>query len=154
MYPYCLFHICLMTLYTKQTKIVHYSDVIMSTMASQITRLTIVYSGADQRKHQSSASQAFVRGTHRWRVNYHHKGPVTRKMFPVDDVIMYSDYHRHNSTFVYLTVAMLTASRMSWRVRLAMVVGLKLQSSRILFDQHTGPSLQIYKIRWDKLIHK
>ena len=48
----------------------HYSDVIMRTMASQITSLTIiystVYSGADQRKHQSSASLAFVRGIHRW----------------------------------------------------------------------------------------
>ena len=43
----------------------HYSDVIMSAVASQITSLTIVYSivhsGADQRKHQSSASLAFVR---------------------------------------------------------------------------------------------
>ena len=47
----------------------HYIDVIMTTMASQITSLTvvysIVYSGADQRKHQSSASLAFVRGTYR-----------------------------------------------------------------------------------------
>ena len=61
----------------------HYSDVIMDTMASQITSLTIVYSsvdsGADQRKHQSSASLAFVRGIHRWPVNSPHKGPVTRK---------------------------------------------------------------------------
>ena len=47
-----------------------------------------VYSGADQRKHQSSASLAFVRGFHRWPVNSPHKGPVTRKMFPFDDVIM------------------------------------------------------------------
>ena len=42
----------------------HYNDVIMGTMASQITSLTIVcwtvYSGADQRIHQSSASLAFV----------------------------------------------------------------------------------------------
>ena len=49
--------------------LLHYSDVIMTTMASQITSLTvvysIVYSGADQRKHQSSASLAFVRGIHR-----------------------------------------------------------------------------------------
>ena len=70
----------------------HYSDVIMSTMASQITSLTIVYSnvysGAHQRKHQSSASSAFVRGIHRWPVNSPNKGPVTRKMFPFDDVIM------------------------------------------------------------------
>ena len=71
---------------------VHYSDVIMDAMASQITSLTIVYStvylGTDQRKHQSSASLAFVRGIHRWPVNSPHKGPVTRKMFPFDDVIM------------------------------------------------------------------
>ena len=47
-----------------------------------------IYSGADQRKHQSSASLAFVRGIHRWPVNSPHKWPVTRKMFPFDDVIM------------------------------------------------------------------
>ena len=58
----------------------HYSGVIMGTMASQITSLTIVYStvysGADQRKHQSSSSLAFVRGIHWWPV----KVPVTRKI--------------------------------------------------------------------------
>ena len=70
----------------------HYSDVIMSAMASQITSLTIVCwnscSGADQIKYQCSASLAFVRGIHRWLVNTPHKGPVTRKQFPFDDVIM------------------------------------------------------------------
>ena len=71
---------------------VHYDDVRMGAIASQITSLTIVYwtvySDADQRKHQSSASLAFVRGIHRGPVNSPHKGPVTRKMFPFDDVIM------------------------------------------------------------------
>ena len=71
---------------------IHYNDVIMGAIASQITSLTIVYSivysDADQRKHQSSASLAFVRGIHRGPVNYPHKWPVTRKMFPFDDVIM------------------------------------------------------------------
>ena len=70
----------------------HYSDVIMGAIASQITSLTIVYSAvysdADQRKHQSSASLAFVGGIHRRPVNSPHKWPVTRKMFPFDDVIM------------------------------------------------------------------
>ena len=70
----------------------HYSDVIMEAMASQITRLTIVYStvysGADQRKNQSSASLAFVQGIHRWSVNSPHKRSLQRKMFPYDDVIM------------------------------------------------------------------
>ena len=57
----------------------------MSMMASRITCLTIVYStgysGADQRKHQSSVSLAFVRVIHRWPVNSPHKGPVRRKCF-------------------------------------------------------------------------
>ena len=71
-----------------------YSDVIMSAMASQIIGVSIVCSivcsGIDQRKHQSSASLAFVRGIHRWPVASPHKGPVTRKMFPFDDIIMHS----------------------------------------------------------------
>ena len=69
----------------------HYGDVIMGTMVSQMTSLAIVYStvysGADQRKHQSSVSLAFVWGIHRGPVNSPHKGQVTRKMFPFDDVI-------------------------------------------------------------------
>ena len=73
----------------------------MTTITSQITSLaivySIVYSDADQRKHQSSASLAFVWGIHRDRefvgnspgpVNSPHKGPATRKMFPFNDVIM------------------------------------------------------------------
>ena len=71
----------------------HYGDVIMGAIASQITSLTIVYStvylDADQRKHQSSASRAFVRGIHRGPVNSPHNWPVTRKMFPFDDFIMF-----------------------------------------------------------------
>ena len=72
----------------------HYSDVIMSSMASQITInsvsivCSIVYSGADQRKHKISVSLAFVRGIHRWPMDSPLKGPLTRKMFPFDDVIM------------------------------------------------------------------
>ena len=46
------------------------------------------FSGSDQRKHQSSASLAFVRGIHRWRVNFPHKGPVMRRMFSLDDVMI------------------------------------------------------------------
>ena len=75
----------------------HYYDVITGAMASQITSLMIVYStvysSADQRKHQSSASLAFVRGIHRRPVNSLHKGPVTRKIFPFDDVIMKHHYY-------------------------------------------------------------
>ena len=82
---------------THDTHVYHYNDVIMGAMASQITYLTIVYStvysGADQRKHQSSASLAFVLGIHRWLVNSRHKGPVTRKLFPIDNVIMYIKWY-------------------------------------------------------------
>ena len=71
----------------------HYNDVKMSPMVSQITSLTSVYStlysGTDQRKHQSSASLTLVWGIHRWPVNSPHKRPVTRKMFPFDDVIIF-----------------------------------------------------------------
>ena len=73
---------------------IHYNDVKMSEMASQITSLTIVYPsvylGADQRKHQSSPWLAFVRGIHKWPVNSLHKGPVPWKMLPFDDIIMIS----------------------------------------------------------------
>ena len=92
---------------------IHYNDVMMDAMASQITSLTIVYStvytGADQRKHQSSALLAFVWGIQRWPVNSPHKQPVTRKMFPFDDVIMWlldirlgplTDVFRRNVVFV------------------------------------------------------
>ena len=65
----------------------HDNDVIMVAMASQITSLIIVYSTvyscADQRKHQSSVSLAFVWGFHREPVNSPHKWPVTRKFFSI-----------------------------------------------------------------------
>ena len=67
----------------------------MSTMASQTTAVSIVCPtvcfGADKRKYQSSASLASVSGIHRSPVDSLPKGPVTRKIFPIDDVIMCSD---------------------------------------------------------------
>ena len=84
----------------------HYSDVIMGTMVSQITSLTIVYltidSGADQGKHQSSVSLAFVWEIHWWPVNSPHKWPVTRKMFSFDDVIMDDKGLNHWETMLYM----------------------------------------------------
>ena len=86
----------------------HYNDVIMGAMASPITSLTIVfstvYSGAEQRKHQSSASLDFVRGIHRGPVNSPHKGTVTRKMLPFYDVIMSLGIIRHLHISVWLKV--------------------------------------------------
>ena len=60
-------------LWTDEIHSIHYNDDIMSSMASQITSLTIVYStvysDTDQRKRQSSASLAFVWGIHWWPVS-------------------------------------------------------------------------------------
>ena len=84
----------------------HYDDVIMTMPASQITSLTvvysIVYSCVNQRKHQSSASLGFVWEIHRGPVNSPHKWPVTRKMFPFDDVIMYMFYYALDSMEIHL----------------------------------------------------
>ena len=70
---------------------IHDSNVIMSAMTSQITGVSSVCSAvcscANQRKRKSSASLAFVRGIHQWPVDSPHKGPVTRKMFPFDDIM-------------------------------------------------------------------
>ena len=84
-----ILHACQVWSYTRDTLAAHYSDV---KMGAKITSLMIVYpticSCADQMKHHSSASLAFVRGFHRDRWIPSHKWPVTRKMFPLDDVIM------------------------------------------------------------------
>ena len=99
----------------------HYGDDIMGTIAYHITSLTIVYStfysGADQRKHQSSASLAFVRGIHRGPVNSPHKWPVTRKMFPFDDVIMtimQSNGTRFSIELWWLDEFDITVQRIKW----------------------------------------
>ena len=89
----------------------------MGTIAFQITNPTIVYStvysDADQRKHQSSASLAFVWGIHRRPVNSPHKWPVTRKMFPFDDVIMYAYYHNWTSWVQVIACRMFGAKPLS-----------------------------------------
>ena len=73
----------------------------MGVIASQISSLkiaySIVYSGADQSKHQSSASLAFVRGIHRGPVNSPHRWSVPRKMFPFDDVIMEPTFFQYHT---------------------------------------------------------
>ena len=92
----------------------------MSKMASQNTSVLIVYLtvclGPDQRKHQSSASLAFVRGIHRWPVTSPHKGPVTRKMFPFDDVIMAQRASNTQYRWIHRTKASnAQIASMSWR---------------------------------------
>ena len=88
----------------------HYNDVKMSAMGFQITSLTNVYStvhsGTDQIKYQSSASLAFLQGIHRSSLNFPHKGSVTRKMFPFDDVILFVEIcwqdNEHLLSHVYM----------------------------------------------------
>ena len=78
----------------------------MSAMVSQITGVSVVCStvcwGTDQRKYQSYASVAFVRGIHRSPVDSPHKGPVTRKMFPFDDVLVICYMNRTDDTVTLL----------------------------------------------------
>ena len=78
----------------------------MTAIASQITSLTIVYSTVysdiDQRKHESSASLALVGGIQRGLVNSPHKGPVTRTMFPFDDVMILLKPQNINDASVYI----------------------------------------------------
>ena len=94
--------------------LVHYGDVIMGAIASQITSLTIVYStiylNADQGKHQRSASLAFLWGIHRRPVNSPLQWPLTRKMFPFDDVIM----RRKTSPFHFIDYVLCLREKVSW----------------------------------------
>ena len=103
----------------------------MGVMASQITSLTIVfstvYSGADQRKHQSSALLVFVRGIHRGPVNSLHKGPVTRKMFSFDEVIMIVTPHGCH---------WLMASQITWTVCLTACPGISKENINALHYLH------------------
>ena len=68
-------------------------DVIMTTMASQITSFTVVYStvysDADKKKTSKLRVTGLCAGNSPGPVNSPHKGAVTRKMFPYDDVIMW-----------------------------------------------------------------
>ena len=81
----------------------HYGGAITGAIASQITSLAIVYSafysGADQRKTSKLRVTGLCAGNSPGNGEFPHKWPVTRKMFPFDDVIVYSDipcrWHLH-----------------------------------------------------------
>ena len=105
----------------------HYSDVIVNAMASWITGVLIACStacsGADQRKHQSSASLAFMGVIHRWSVDSLHKGPVTWKILPFDEVVMLvlaiRHHHCHNihppSSLLLSMSSLSPKTTLSWR---------------------------------------
>ena len=98
-----------------ENRLYHYNDVIMTTMASQITSLTvvysIVYSGVDQRKHQSSASLAFVRGNHRDRWIPRTKGQLRGKCFHLMTSSCISRYNK-----IYSKILWDKCNSLSWIV--------------------------------------
>ena len=77
------------------TGLTHYSDVLMGVMASQITGVLIicptVCSGADEKASKLRVTGR-CEGINRWPVDSPHKGPVSRKMFPFDDIIMHEHF--------------------------------------------------------------
>ena len=121
---------------------VHYSDVIMGAIASQITSLTIVYStvysDADERKHQSSASLAFVRGIHRGSVNSPHKWPVKRKLLPFDDAIMLLSLSRCQ-WFCMITIGQMTSFK--WPTKFRNIAGVE-----IIYQTHLHWFYQVLNV--------
>ena len=98
----------------------HYSDVTMNAMVSQITSVSILCKTvcADQWKHRSSASLPFVRG-----IEFPSQGarPVTREIFPFDDVIMkihQGDYLEISLSARIAVVAMMQSSFWVWAWRM------------------------------------
>ena len=99
----------------------HYCGVIKGSRASQITSLTIVYStvysDADQRKHQSSTSLAFVRGIHRVPVNSPLKWPVTRETFPLMVSSWLSAEYNCGMDILSVRKALFADDYFKWRIR-------------------------------------
>ena len=116
--PYTLsdyFRVYTLALRTVKSNLYNNCDAIIRAMESQITVISIVCSiacsGRDQRKHQSSALLTFVKGIYRWPVDSPHTGPVTRKIFPINDAVIIctqwmamgasnSNYEYHKYQFV------------------------------------------------------
>ena len=126
----------------------------MGAMTSQITSLaivnSIVYSSADQSKQQSSVSLLFLRGIHQWPVISPTKGPVTRKIFSFDGVIMhYIHVHRVRVSCVLLCFGIEpTVLQMVLRVTSPVVAQLYDCNLRLIYSQNqliivsmTGPVL-------------
>ena len=122
----------------------------MTATASQITTLRLFTQpfipGADQKKHQSSASLAFVRGIHRWPVNSPLKGPVTRKMFPFDDVIM-RNCHNPNRTKHNKALYMFDLIIWIFRVKISFLCPIRFQMIRFAHYSYATRALWRHKSR-------
>ena len=102
----------------------------------------LVYLDTDQRKHQSSASLAFVRGIHRRPVNSPYKWPVTREMFPFDDVIMcpISQWQPPEGNFTRDTSA-IYKKNITWKISLKSPKG-----QWVKVRCHTFPTTYVHEI--------
>ena len=97
---------------------IYYNDVIMRAMASQITSFTIVYyssvyTGADKKKQSELRVTDICVGNSPCPVNSPHKGPVTRKMFPFDDVTMLNRSAIWRCCFILLYITKLDTESLS-----------------------------------------
>ena len=123
----------------------------MSPMASRITCFSVVYptfcSGTDQRKHESSASLAFVRGIHRWPVNSPNKERATRKVFPFDDAIMYLIRPCHRLSMMtamhHFSVCSSTCKHVHMSARMSYVPRHQIQSGIFGYDSKNITTLSI-----------
>ena len=124
-----------------------------------------VYSGADQRKQQSSASLAFVWGIHQWPVNSPHKWPVTRKIFPFDDAIMADWMPAHKPTKLpSVTIPPIVVSRLNfwgllykkqWDVWVCRLLKFNVCYTSFTCPCCPGVNINCYKTkgaRWQKLL--
>ena len=106
----------------------------MNTMASQITSLTIVYStvysGAYQRKHQSSASLAFLRGIHQWPVKF-----LAQRASDAENI---SIWWRHHDRHIYLSCQRCTHNN----IRFDWEIGFLWKRSKFLRQE-------LFYLRWD-----
>ena len=125
------------------------SDEIMGAMVSQITSVSIVYStvysGADQRKHQSSASLAFVRGIHRWPLNSPHKGPVTRKCFHLMKSPWYHGCKFNKMYISYILLLRFCAIQMFRLVVFNVLWHQRIQHAEIAPKRTSNPALKCQK---------
>ena len=124
----------------------------MRAMTSQITCVSIIYStigsGADNRKHQSSASLAFVWGIHRWPVNSPHKWPVTQKCFH----LMTSSWTKSKAVpFIYFcsagfscTMLNLQLGLLGWTTISKTTDGLRARISNYFSDKICDPITHIW----------
>ena len=94
----------------KEAIIMRYNDAIMSAMASQITSVSIVCNCLFRHRPKKTSKLCVTgpcEGIHRSPVDTPQKRPVTRKMFPFDDVIMLHNgalaiRHNWNPSSIYM----------------------------------------------------